>query len=240
MNKATVGFALAVCALGVLAYRHFAPALSHVDSSAYALPEGEAPADAALVGPLRIQVNGHDLEGGTGTLVNFKTTTLILTAKHLFDAGALSEPSPADLTRDVKEVTLKTAKGASYTSTRALYLAGTESSTDEPSSVSRDVAAMLVETPARGLVLATTPPKVGDPLVIVASDGAEVPVHVTESSATRLAYHFDDRVLGPGSSGAPILDDRGAVVGIHLRYGEHDGAGNPASSITKLLEAQIR
>jgi hypothetical protein len=206
------------------------------------LPAGEARPPREIVGKLEIMVGSHHLEGGTGSVVNYKTVTLILTAKHLFGPGAgLSEVSPADMTRDVKQVTLHAATGgASFTSTRALYLGETESSDDDPLSVSRDVAAMLVDEPVRGLAFAQVPPKVGDRLWIEANDGHEVSVHVTESTPQRLAYHFDDQVLGMGSSGAPILNGAGELVGIHLRFGQSDGAGNPTASIVGHLEKRIR
>ena len=242
MKRLIAIFSLSVVALGVMGYRHFGPRFSHIDSSRYALPEGDVPPAARIVGKLEVEVDDHRLEGATGCLVNYKSVTLILTAKHLFGpAGGLSELSDSEMTRDVKKVALHSAQGGLvYTSTRALYLAGSESSDEEPDSVSHDIAAMLVEQPAHGLAIATEAAKVGDRVWIILNDGEELTARVTESTPLRLVYQFEKGVAGRGSSGAPILDDKGALVGIHLRFGSSGGSGNPAASILAHLAPRIR
>jgi len=242
MRKETVGLALAIVTLSFMAYRHWGPALSKVDSSAYSLPAGTARPVGELVGKLEVEADGHHFTGATGCVVNYKTATLILTAKHLFGpSGGMSELSPAEMTRDVKAVTVHSAEGGgAFTSTRALYLADTESSDDEPNSVSRDVAAMLVEQPVRALAFALTAPNAGDHVSVVLNDGTAVSAHVTESTPLRIAYHFDNDGVGLGSSGAPILNDAGEVVGVHLRFGRDTGSGNPTASIVPRLEQRIR
>jgi hypothetical protein len=242
MKKEAVAFGLAIATLSFMAYRHWGPALSTVDSSAYSLPVGSVRPAEELVGKLDVEAGAHHFTGATGFVVNFKTVTLILTAKHLFGpAGGMSELSPAEMTRDVKAVTVHAAEGGgAFTSTRALYLADTESSDDEPNSVSRDVAAMLVEQPVRALAFAATAPNAGDHVSVVLNDGTAVSAHVTESTPLRLAYHFDNKGVGLGSSGAPILNDSGEVVGVHLRFGRDTGSGNPTASIVPRLEKRIR
>ena len=139
MKRLVAVFSLCIVILGVMGYRHFAPRFSHVDSSRYVLPSGDPMPAAEIVGTLEIDVGDHRLSGATGSIVNYKSATLILTAKHLFGpSGGLSEVSDSDMTRDVTRVALHAAQGLHvFTSTRALYLAGSESSDDQPDSVSR-------------------------------------------------------------------------------------------------------
>ena len=101
---------------------------------------------------------------------------------------------------------------------------------EEPYS-QRDIAAFRVDpsVPVRPARLAGAPPAVGDPVWLVANLGAQargrtIAAVVVERTDATLVFRFGDQAaLPPFTSGAPILDREGLVVGINVGGGLIDG-----------------
>jgi hypothetical protein len=100
------------------------------------------------------------------------------------------------------------------------------------------------------LRLATVPAKVGDKVWLLTRlfDRAEprlYPAKVIESTPKLLRYRFEDSTLNlRACSGAPVLDEFGVVVAMHLGYNTTvdgvDGAGNPAGAMREKLAAATK
>lgn len=101
---------------------------------------------------------------------------------------------------------------------------------EEPYS-QRDLAAFVVSSaPAlKAQVLAPNIPSVGDPIWLAAKAGQAasnrtVAAVIVEFTETTLIFRFLDRGIVPSrTSGAPLVNRHGEVVGIHCGHGVFDG-----------------
>ena len=101
---------------------------------------------------------------------------------------------------------------------------------EEPNS-DGDIAAFLLPDPSLHAPgrLAPEPPRVGDPVFLAARDDSggmarTLGAVVVEQTARSLIFRFDDPDLeAPFSSGAPVLDPTGQVVGINVGGGAFGG-----------------
>jgi hypothetical protein len=129
-----------------------------------------------------------------------------------------------------------------------LVLPNARTADDEPFA-SRDIAAFQVAS--SGLLkigyFAEEDPSPGDPVWLAAAmpDGSRTrrAVCVEKTARTFIFRYEEAKALPSHSSGAPILDSDGAVVGINTglgRFGNHDfGHANPLSSIRNHLEGAL-
>ena len=100
------------------------------------------------------------------------------------------------------------------------------------------------------LTLAAAPPKIGAPVWILTRlfDRPEArlyPAKVIESTPKLLRYRFEDGSLNlRACSGAPLVDEAGAVVGMHLGFGTKadvvEGAGLPVTALREKLAAATK
>lgn len=176
---------------------------------------------------------------------------LLITAHHLFgEAGGLErEYSWDELPAFVTGVTgTPVEKGAPVRAGAALPIKGAIGFTQQH--MGGDVAAFPVTGPADvpALTFSASPPASGTEVWLIAKlDGAPAGklryrgvVEVVENGA--IAFAFDDKALKlRGSSGAPIVNAAGQVVGINLASGEMGGKtigmGASAEAVTKLVGA---
>ncbi|MBF5043372.1 trypsin-like peptidase domain-containing protein [Aggregicoccus sp. 17bor-14] len=121
-----------------------------------------------------------------------------------------------------------------------------------PGDNSKDLAAFIAPESAasRVLPLATQNPKVGDDVWLVAEvrGGRSVGTHlhrarVVESKRTTLAYTFEDPTLElRATSGAPVVNAKGEVVGVNLGGGHQGdslyGVAHPVQSVRAHLEGR--
>jgi hypothetical protein len=203
---------------------------------------------------------------GTAFAVQEGDRTVVLTAYHLFGpAGGLpAEVPPAEVGKLVREVLLRDAwtdKVVGRTE-RALLLEDaaplhTDASRDlvvfplvkvDPS----DVSARLAAAKLRPGKLATTAPKVGDPVYVAAEASgvraAERTFRATlvEVGEGSLYYQLEAGDLDmTGMSGAPVLAADGSILGMHLGGGAMEdgaliGVANPASRIRARITQALK
>ena len=201
----------------------------------------------AVFGPSFDTTEGK-VDAGTAFLVKWKDGKLILlTAHHLFgEAGGMKhEYSDTELRKAVKSVRAESLFGdAVITSNRLVDLPG--AAAFENLDLRKDLAAFAVDQAgdATALELASADPKPGERVYLLArasgSDDMLHPAVVKKATSEHLSYVFDDNVELRGTSGGPVLNAKGQVVGVNLAGdddgGETYGYANPVTSVRSLVE----
>jgi hypothetical protein len=223
-------------------------------------PEPPAAPRAAVLRPTFDTTEGS-VSAGTSFLVSWDDgRTLMLTANHLFgEAGGMSRTyTAAELPQTVSAVTAVAADDEAVTVTSDQFIDLPQAA---PSSVNvgRDLSAFLVDEAAGAHVftLAHDRPAVDQPVYLLAqargaADPRLYPARVKdtgEAGAQRLYFGFDpssgmtDEKMS-GTSGGPVLDSSGAVVGILVAGGDDDGevwaVANSVTSIRPMLTAALQ
>lgn len=212
-------------------------------------------AETAVYTPT-FSTKGGDVVAGTAFVARVSAggKPLLLTAHHLFgEMGGLDrEYTWQELPAFVTGVTATpVGSGAPVRAGAALPITGAIAFTQQH--MGSDVAAFPVTGHENEPVLtfATTPPAEGAEVFLIAKlEGAPVGklryrgvVRVVEGGT--IAFTLDDKGLKlRGSSGAPIVNAAGQVVGMNLASGEMDGEtvgmGASADAVTKLVAAAVR
>lgn len=179
---------------------------------------------------------------------------IIITALHLFGpAGGLEKNiSARELPSFVSQVLLYDLFDGSYIghAKETIFIPDAKPFVK---SFNTDVAA-FVDVSAENLsmlILSDKTISLGEPVWLLASVYSGEPSHkklhkamVVESNNENLIFLYENSEIDlTATSGAPILNKRGEVVGINISggmlHGKLYGAANPASSIKKLLEESL-
>ena len=170
--------------------------------------------------------------------------TLLLTAQHLFgEAGGLEKDLPwKSMAREYPNATatLNGTEDVGAEGTEILLLPNARGMNDKTCAL--DLAAFKIApgASADSLPLAAKNPKEGDIVFLNSAYIGWTPAVVVGIDKNKVTYRFHlPNVQLPGTSGAPLVNVQGEVVGIHLggRSGRVAiGIGNPCESMRALLE----
>ncbi|HEX4304137.1 MAG TPA: trypsin-like peptidase domain-containing protein [Rhizomicrobium sp.] len=207
---------------------------------------------AAICRPL-FQVDGAALDAGTAFVLDPGTAKpLLVTAMHLFGPdGGLPEQIEWNALpgRAISVDCTPLAEGSVLKGGAALALPGAHA---HAPGVLRDIAAFALNAagpkPKSILHLADTAPRTGETVWLLAQAVGGAPatqlLHravVGHSGDDTLQYFFDNKTLElRATSGAPVLDGQGRVVGINLgggllKDGRMLGFATPLKSIREAL-----
>lgn len=247
------------------------PVLVLLAAATLAVPLGSvaAPPAAAVAAPevalgsvLRpafTLADGKSFEAGTAFAAEFGGETLVLTAFHLFGpvGGLPAQIAAPDMPTAVKKARFLDAWGSQKIGADVVPVAvpGAHPMGDDATGdlavfhlpPAWDRISAGTNPPFHGLVLAGDDPKVGD-RVWLAAPVLDDPAHVHAATVVEvkpifLFYAFDGVVELRATSGGPVLNQKGEVVGIHLGGGldgaKTIGAAGPVSAIRKNLAAAV-
>lgn len=207
----------------------------------------------------RFTVDGKSVAAGKMFALKVGEKTLLLTAHHLLgpNGGLPAQLGPDEVVAKVASVGLtdasdgKTSCGRSVKALKvagAAPMAGGDASTDLAVFVPAPVETKdrLTTTALAPLALAAAAPKVGDPVWLASRvqgrEGMAWAAKVVEVQANALYLEYADKELDlTATSGAPILDAKGAVVGLNLGGGKMDdgaliGAASPVGALKSRVE----
>jgi len=178
----------------------------------------------------------------------------LITANHLFgpDAGLKDQMKPDDIAKEVKGVAALSMQEPG----KALWFPGfikiADASSIEADACAKDMAVFKApDLPAlQVLELAQEMPKKGDKVWVFArqrgdDNPALLAATVVDADADKLTYIFDGADFRlPGTSGAPVLNNAGKVVGMNLGGGQaankqYKGWANPVSSMRSELSSAL-
>jgi len=191
----------------------------------------------------------RDWSAGTGFLLRWDDgRTLLVTAFHLFgpDGGVQPQMTMPQMLRTVTGVDAQLwTSGQQVRGARALNIADADAD-HAGGDYSHDVAAFGVADPGTAgvLRLATRPPAVGDRVFVPwnrdGGGGRLVGGTVRYAKDRQLFFAEDDpTIVMNGTSGAPILDVNGDVVGINLAGAEQGGISYSGGGTLANLRASI-
>jgi hypothetical protein len=202
---------------------------------------------------------------GTMFAVKVADKTVLVTAHGHFSAtGGLPAQIPAaDIPKKITTLSARDAFAPTVTCARSqkALLVADAAPVGGAVEGGRDVAAFLALTvadaglnglqatqpvPLATLALAAKPPKVGDTVWLAAAlegqPGTLWPAKVGQITEESLFFEYENRTLVlNGTTGAPVLDATGAVVGMNVGSGKMQdgtlfGSAAPASALKKRLE----
>ncbi|PTQ60090.1 trypsin-like peptidase [Sphingomonas sp. PP-CE-3G-477] len=216
--------------------------------------EGAIAAQAAICRP-ELTVDGTAYEAGTAFVVD-GPRPLLVTAHHLFgEMGGLDEEIRwQDMPTRATAVRCRQVKGkAEWTTGAALAIDGAHPVSATSTAEYRDIAAFPLAGKAAGspgLTLAEKEPATGSKVWLVAQiKGGDPAVLLHRATVVgheqgALIYAFDDkRIELQATSGAPVVDAAGKLVGINLAgttaEGSSDvqGAADSLDVVRKALSA---
>ncbi|HXI70130.1 MAG TPA: trypsin-like peptidase domain-containing protein [Verrucomicrobiae bacterium] len=199
-------------------------------------------------------LTGYDsLTAGTGFVLRFDNSFVFVTAHHLFGpAAGLDKDLTPEEAKDYAAALAATAmdvRSHLLMSTNMLLIPSAKAFSQVDAS--KDVAVFLLPGyNGKSLAIAKQIPKPGDAIYLYARPRGEdslkiIPGKVARNSSTSLEYFYDDGKFNfAGTSGAPVLNDAGEVVGINLGGGESKGRqfgfANPVQSFGPLISAAIK
>jgi hypothetical protein len=194
---------------------------------------------------------------GTAFLVRLdgQSGLFLITANHLFgpDAGLKNQMTPDEIAHDVKGVAALSMQDVSKAFWFPTFIKIADAISVESKSCAKDLAVFkAADSPGlQTLELASDMPKKGDRVWVFARQrGDDTPAllaaTVEDANDSALTYIFDRADFRlPGTSGAPVLNEQGKVVGMNLAAGDTadkkcKGWANPVSSIRSELAAALR
>lgn len=193
---------------------------------------------------------------GTAFLVRVEGQSglFLITANHLLgpDAGLKSQMTPDDIASQVKGVVALSMQDISKALWFPNFIKIADAGSVESQAYAKDLAVFKSsDVPElQVLELAAEAPKKGDRVWIFARQrGDDSPAllaaTVVDSDTDKLTYIFDQADFRlPGTSGAPVLNEQGKVVGMNLAGGPtankaFKGWANPVTSIRTELTSVL-
>lgn len=194
---------------------------------------------------------------GTAFVVRIKEHPglFLITANHLFgpDAGLKDQMKPDEIASEVKGVTALSMQDTSKALWFPKFIKIANADSAETRAYAKDIAVFNApDIPnLQVLELSAGMPKKGDRVWVFARQrgddaAALLGATVVDADADKLTYVFDKADFRlPGTSGAPVLNEKGQVVGMNLAGGltagkQCKGWANPVSSIRLELITALR
>jgi hypothetical protein len=209
-------------------------------------------AQNVLLKPTFLLANGS-WSGGSAFLLrgSDRPQTLLVTCHHLFGpaTGLDKQMTCEDIAKDVCGAVGLSMQDRKTIIVAQTYLKVAGARPFDDTGAEKDLAVFVVPEGEKlpALELAEGMPKVGDAVYVFARLRSEtepklLPATVSETADKWLSYTFKDKSIDlRGTSGAPVLDDKGHVVGMNLGGGEQNGqligVANPATSIRAAISA---
>lgn len=200
------------------------------------------------------ELTNESFDAGTAFAVELKdkNVSLVLTAYHLFgEDGGLQEQIPAsELPDRIKRVTFTDAYNDQACGECDKVLKIADAKTNP--SVNKDIAAIYYgdKLNANRLKLSSKLPKEGEAVWLAAATmlGTEPKLHkakVISTSDKSLIFEYEESGIElTATSGAPIINSSGEVVGLNIGGGERlgvmNGIANPCTSIKKMLTKALK
>ncbi|MBX3735383.1 MAG: trypsin-like peptidase domain-containing protein [Candidatus Didemnitutus sp.] len=194
-------------------------------------------------------LTGYDsLTAGTGFLVRIDGAPVFVTAHHLFGpaAGLERDLSPTEAKNFVSALAASSMDHPSLilVSSEMMFIPAAKAF--DQRDAAHDIAAFrLSNYHGATLVISAVSPKVGEKVYLLARPRGEQELRLLSAVVSRVGkasieYSYDQSGMNlAGTSGAPILNDKGEVVAINLGGGDLKGKvfgfGNPSTSFVALL-----
>lgn len=192
------------------------------------------------------------LTAGTGFVARLKDQCAFLTAHHLFGpaAGLERDLTPVEAKDFASGLAASSMSHSSKLLTSSEMLLIPSAKAFDRSDAGHDVAAFrLVGYPGPSLIVSDVAPKKGEKVYLLARPRGEeklrlISAVISSISPTAIEYFYDEPGVNfAGTSGAPILNESGEVVGMNLGGGELQGKeygfGNPAKTFSALVSAAL-
>lgn len=219
-----------------------------VSSAVFAAPT--PPADVVFKPSF---LTGYDaLTVGTGFVARLKEDRVFLTAHHLFGpaAGLERDLSPAEAKAFVAALAGSSMNHPEVVLTSSAMLLIPSAKAFDQNDATRDIAAFhLPAYRGTSLALSLIPTKKGDSVYLLARPRGEEKLRLIKAVVSRagpdsIEYVYDGAGINfAGTSGAPVLNESGDVVGINLGGGDHKGRtfgfANPAVAFVPLVSSAL-
>ena len=199
-------------------------------------------------------LTGYDsLTAGTGFIARFKEEFVFVTAHHLFGpaAGLEHDLSPPEAKQFAVALVGSSMNRTSLVVTSSEMLLIPSAKAFDNKDSGHDVAAYrLSGYHGPSLLVSDTPPKKGEGVYLLARPRGEEKLRLIRAEVSRVGndgleyFYAESGVNFAGTSGAPVLNERGMVVGINLGGGELKGKtfgfANPAGAFAPLVSSALK
>lgn len=217
-------------------------------------PAPPTPAKEGLFKPTFLLAN-ESWSAGTAFIVRGGDgkSAVLVTCHHLFGpaAGLEKQMSPEEIARDGRGAVALSMQDQKLIVVAPTYLKVADVRAMDRQGTDKDMALFAVKDGEKlaAFEMAEKAANVGDVVYLFArARGADAPklyrATVVESAANGLSYQFDETFDARGTSGAPVLDAQGKVVGMNLGggdvQGKQIGIANPGTSVRQAIQAAAK